>query len=214
MNAESWWVDQHEYFVPTINRISTHNTTQYDQTCPEIENTYEETFFHAGDKLILRLFYRDIEKNARTSITIRDPNNNNFVSWNWDQNWGVDYATAHAYWEFDVTASWPQGWYSVTVTFGGNSYETTFAVGVSVGTDDLQIPQTIVFPTRVDSRLTVKSQNTIDLINIYDISGRLVEQHHPLVRESILNLDSFRSGMYFLKVYSNGNVSHHKIMKN
>ncbi len=214
MNTESWWVEQHEYFVPMINRLSTHNTTQFDQNCPEIENTYETTWFNTGDNLILRLFYRDIERDARTTVVIRDPGNNTFVSWNWDQSWGLDYATAYAHWELDVTAAWPQGWYTVLVTFGENTYETTFAVGVPTGVSENQMPVTEVFPTRVDNRLTVRSRNIIDRISIYDISGRMVEQHHPSTEESILDLELYRSGMYFLKVNSGSQETHHKIIKN
>lgn len=214
MNEESWWEAQHDYFVPTINRLSTHNTTQFDQNCPEIENTYEETWFDVGDPFILRLFYRDIARNDRTSVVIRDPGNNTFVSWNWDQNWGVDYATAHAYWEFSVTSDWPQGWYDVTVTFGGSTYETSFAVGTPTEVSEIKTPVAEVFPTSVKNTLTVRSPNIINLISIYDVRGRMMKQYQPAAEESVLDLGAFKSGMYFIKVHSGGQISRHKIIKN
>lgn len=133
MNAESWWQQQEPYYVPRINRISTHSVSTNDTACPVVENTYEKTNFDTGDPMVLKLYYRDIKPGDVTAIKITGPSGNIVSNYTWTQDWGVFYATAWAYWTFNITSSWETGIYTIQANFGGNSHTTAFGVRTPLG---------------------------------------------------------------------------------
>lgn len=204
MNASSWWENQANYVVPTINRLSTHNTIAHDQTCPNIEQTYEELNFNPGDLLVMKVFYRDIHQNAVTAFKIIAPSGATFSNWTWPQSWGQDYATAHAYWTYDITSAWPQGVYTLEVTFGGDVYETIFGVGTTLSTNSAKDISFSIFPNPVQDKLTIEAPVTIENITIVDLLGRKLIESNPMKSKTSLNIQSLQSGMYFIHIESNG----------
>tara|TARA_R110000850_G_scaffold182360_1_gene307776 strand:+ start:26928 stop:28370 length:1443 start_codon:yes stop_codon:yes gene_type:complete len=213
MNPDTWWVNQPDYFVPAINRIATHNTAQFDDACAVIENTYEELNFFPGDDLIIRLFYRDIQQGATTDFMILDPDGVEYVSWSWTQNWGADYATAHAHWEFDVTAAWPEGVYTMQTTFDGTVYETIFGVGTNLGVEDINVPIFEIYPNPVSEKLFISSVQTIDAITLYDVRGRKVMESIGNKTSATLDMTSLKAGVYFVQINAEGSLSTHKVIK-
>lgn len=213
MNSNSRWLDQPNYFIPTINRISTHDTTQFDDACPVVENTYAQLNFFPGDDLIIRLFYRDIQQGAVTNFTILDPNGQVYTTWNWTQNWGQDYATANAYWEFDVTAAWPEGVYTLQAAFGGNVYETIFGVGTSLGIESNTLAAFTLYPNPVSENLFIKATEPMDQITLYDVRGRKVLENKVNQMNATLNLVHLKSGVYFVRIVAQGKISTHKVIK-
>lgn len=213
MNPDSWWLSQQDYFVPGINRLSTHNTNQFDDACPVIENTYEELNFFHGDDLFIRVFYRDIQQNAVTTFTILDPNNQVFANWSWAQNWGEDYATAHALWPLSVNASWPDGVYTLQVNFGGNVYESIFGVNTNLSNESNDFIEISIHPNPVYDKLFINATVLIDQIEIYDLRGRMIMQSTENQREVELNLEALDTGMYFVQITSGEKIATHKIIK-
>lgn len=102
MNSVSWWQQQENYYVPKINRISTHYSTANDSACPVVENTYEKVNFNDGEMMVLKLFYRDIKNGDVTNIKITKPAGTIVSNYSWTQNWGVLYPTAFVYWTFNI----------------------------------------------------------------------------------------------------------------
>ncbi len=213
MNPNSWWINQQDYFIPAINRISTHDTTDFDDTCPVVEDTYAQLNFFPGDDLVIRLFYRDIQQGAVTSFTLYNPDGEVYTTWNWAQNWGQDYATAHAHWQFDVTAAWPVGVYTLEATFGGGVYETIFGVGTSLGVEDTAAPVFDIYPNPVSEKLYISSTQILDAITLYDVKGRKVVQTTVNQTSTTLDMSSLKTGMYFVKIQSGNTVYTHKIIK-
>lgn len=214
MNAQSWWQDQPDYFVPTINSISTHNTTQFDNTCGVVENTYETLDFEPGDELVIRVFYRDIEHLALTSFTILDPNGNTYAEWEWTQEWGQDYATADAFWTFNVTNAWPEGVYTLRAEFGGNTYEHIFGVGTNLGIEEAITTTIQLYPNPVTDQLFIEAEFPLEKISLYDSNGRKLKEEKEMTNASPLDVAGLSTGVYFLYIQSEGKVSVHKIIKN
>src|SRR5690606_32320265 len=110
---------------------------------------YEKVNFNTGDLLVLKLYYRDIKPGDVTNIKITDPNGSVSTNFDWTQNWGVFYPTAHAYWTFNVTSAWMTGLYNVKATFGGNTYTTVFGVRTNLGTEEYLQENVSVYPNPV-----------------------------------------------------------------
>ncbi len=214
MNPDSWWQSQPNYFVPMINKISTHNTTQFDDACPVIENTYGQLNFFPGDDLIIRLFYRDNQQGAVTSFTLLDPDGQVYTTWNWTQNWGQDYATAHAHWQFAVTAAWPEGVYTMQATFGGEVYETIFGVGTSLGIESNAIPEFTLYPNPISETLFIEGTEPMNQITMYDIKGRKVLENKVNNSNATLQVGRLNTGVYFVHIGTQGGrMSTHKVIK-
>jgi len=213
MNPDSWWLSQPEYFVPSLNRLSTHKTNQFDDACPVIENTYEALDFFHGDDLFIRVFYRDIQQGAVTTFTILDPNNQVFANWNWAQNWGQDYATAYASWPLSVNGSWPDGVYTLQVNFGGNDYESIFGVNTNLSNESNDFIEVSIHPNPVSEKLFINASVQINQVELYDLRGRLVMQSFEDQREIELNVNALQAGMYFVQISSGEKISTHKIIK-
>ncbi len=202
MNSASWWADQPDYYVRTINRISTHYTIEHDNNCPQVEETYEELNFNAGDLFVMKLFYRDIQQGDVTNIRIIAPNNTTWMQWDWAQNWGYDYATAHAYWTLNITNAWPQGVYTLQATFGGQVYETLFGIGTNLPVNNREHRKFTLYPNPASSALVVESPHLIKAIHITDATGRKVMQSLHESSSASMDVSKLPAGTYFIQVDS------------
>lgn len=213
MNSESWWQNQPNYNIPTINRISTHYTADFYENCPNPEITYEELNFEPGELMSLRLFYRDIQEGADTDITIYAPNGTVFMSYTWTANWGQDYATAWAQWLFDIDNNWPDGIYNVEVVFGGNTYETVFGVNTNLGVEDLEANEIAMYPNPTSNIIVIESSTPIDKVTIFDVLGRKVLNSAPMDEKTTLNMSGLNAGIYMAVITSEGKRTVKKILK-
>ena len=200
INADSWWAAQENYYVPRINRISTHYSTTNDSACPVVENTYERVNFNNGDLLVLKLYYRDIKPGDVTNVKITSPNGVVSSNYNWAQDWGVFYPTAHAYWTFNVTSAWLTGVYNVAVTFGGNTYTTIFGVRTNLSVDDQFKENITIYPNPVTDILYIKNFQNLQSAEIVDISGKLVKTINDELKANSINVNSLKKGIYILKL--------------
>jgi len=64
---------------------------------------------------------------------------------------------------------------------------------------NLELNDIIIFPNPTSSFLTIKSNNLISPISIYDITGKLVLQNTGNSKEIILDISNLNSGLYFIK---------------
>lgn len=195
--TETWWQEQEDYYVPRINRISTHYTETQDSECPVIENTYERVNFNSGDLWVLKLYYRDINIGDVTQFKVYKPDGTLFSSWNWTQDWGVFYATAFGYWTMNVTNNWPQGVYTVEVNFGGNTYNTIFGVGTNLGIEDMASEDIRIYPNPVQDILYIDHFKNIQSAEILDFSGRILLNN---IKSGEINVSGLTKGMYLLKI--------------
>src|SRR5690554_2285804 len=123
LNADSWWAAQPAYFVPKILTLSTHDVDNFDTQCGVAENTYEELNFLPGETVYFRIFYRDLQSNARTHINVKKPDGTVLYDYDFDSPW-ADYTAAWAQWNFPTDNTSMDGVYTITVDFGGDTYQT------------------------------------------------------------------------------------------
>jgi len=211
-NSDSWWVDQEEYYVSKINRISTHDTTAFDDTCGVVENTYEEVDFEYGDQFVLRLFFRDLKNNVPVDITITDPNDNPFIEFTWISNFGQFFATSWAHWFWNVNSAWPDGVYNVSVDFEGSTYNTQFGVNTSLSLSETEANQNLIFPNPASETFNVHSKVSIEKISLYDITGKLVMSKTINNTKAQINVSELKSEVYLVALQSNGKLSTEKLI--
>ncbi|MDN3723302.1 T9SS type A sorting domain-containing protein [Aequorivita sp. SDUM287046] len=212
LNADSWWIDQPDYFVPEILTLSTHNSDNFDSECGVAENTYEELNFENGETIRFRIFYRDLQLNSNTHITVRKPDNSILYEYDFDSPW-PDYTAAWAQWNFPVDASWPTGVYTVSADFGGNSYETIFGVRTNLGLEDLTQNEIVLYPNPTSKTIFVEASSQIDKIQIFDLTGRKVLEIPSLGKKAELNLGYLTTGIYMAVISSEGKKAVKKIVK-
>lgn len=212
LNSESWWIDQPAYFIPEILTLSTHNSDNFDSDCGVVENTYRELNFETGETIRFRIFYRDLQMNANTHITVKKPDNSILYEYDFASPW-PDYVAAWAQWNFAVDSTWPTGVYTITAQFGGNTYQTIFGVRTNLGIEDLQQSEISLYPNPTSNTLFVQANAQIEKVELYDVLGRKVIDVSPLAEKTELNMGSLKAGMYIAVVSSEGKKTVKKIVK-
>src|SRR5690554_418699 len=212
MNSETWWQEQPEYFIPEILTRSTHNSDDFDTECPEVENPYEELNFVPGEDVRFRIFYRDIQTNDRTEITVERPDGSILYDYFWDSTW-PDYVVAWGQWVFPIDNSSMDGVYTVTATFGGKTYETIFGVNTNLGVENQDASAFVVYPNPTSGMLHIKGELEIDTLVVYDLLGRRVLGATPVAKKAQIDMGELNSGVYFVSVTSEGNRTVRKIVK-
>ncbi len=212
LNSESWWANQPEYYVPAINKLSTHNSTNFDTTCAQVEDTYEKLDFLPGDDVIFRIFYRDIQTNSETQIVVTDPNGTVLEDYVFTSSW-PNYTGAYAEWIFPTDASWIDGVYNITATFGGITYETRFGINTFLGIEDVAENSIALYPNPVQDKLVVESSEGIQRITLVDLAGRKVLEVTPENLTTELNLSTVSSGVYLAIITSEGKKLVKKVVK-
>lgn len=212
LNATSWFADQPEYFVPEINHLSTHNSTNFDTDCGVVENTYEELNFEPGETIHFRIFYRDIQTGAETHIVVRRPDNSILYDYGFTSPWPT-YTGAYAQWDFPVDGTWPDGVYTITADFGGNSYETIFGINTTLGQADIENAEIAVYPNPTSNSVHLEANDKIKSVLVFDVLGRKVLENNPNSQQTILKMEGLKVGLYILKITVNGKTSSYKIVK-
>lgn len=212
MNTDSWFASQPDYYVPTINRLSTHYSTNFDVACGVVENTYEELNFEPGETVFFRIFFRDIQTGSDTRIIVKRPDNSVWYDFIFTSPWPV-YTGAYAQWEFPIDGSNQDGVYTVTAEFGGNTYQTIFGVNTTLGVEDLQTNDFLVYPNPAKNILNIESNSKIDTVELFDLLGRKVLKISPSSEKTELNLENLNTGIFVAVITSEGRKTVKKIMK-
>ena len=212
MNFDSWFVNQPDYYVPAINHLSTHNSTNFDDDCGIVENTYEELNFEPGEIVYFRIFYRDLQTDSDTHITVRRPDNSILYDYVFTSPWPF-YTGAYAQWEYPVDGSWPDGVYTITAEFAGNTYETIFGVNTNLGIEELDRSNISIYPNPTANQLYIKANSQIESVILYDLLGKKVVETTPLAKNAELNIAPLKTGMYLAIISSEGKKTVRKIVK-
>ena len=67
-----------------------------------------------------------------------------------------------------------------------------------------------LFPNPTKDKIEVKSEHNIDYIEIYNIAGKSI----MMTSGSVINLEEYDNGLYFIKIYTNKANYTEKIIKN
>ena len=71
----------------------------------------------------------------------------------------------------------------------------------------------ITFPNPVKEILTVNGTDTIDKVELYNITGQLIYSNKINAKDAVVNMEKFAAGAYILSIFSNGSVKKQTIIK-
>lgn len=92
-----------------------------------------------------------------------------------------------------------------------NDANTTFQVlSNSIPTKDVAIS---LYPNPSSSLVNIKAENTIKSTELYDLQGRLIQINKEDSNEVVLDISSYNSGIYFIKVTTDVGSQIKKIVK-
>lgn len=90
--------------------------------------------------------------------------------------------------------------------------EQEVSISDLTSTDESRIACTI-YPNPASSEITVKSEQIINGISLFDLQGRLIISKPVLGHHATLNISTLPSGVYNLQIFGNGKKSTHRIVK-
>lgn len=197
---QTWWADQQNYMEPNINHISTHYTSSEFYQCGVQETTYEQTNFEVGDSLIMRCYYRDLDNNALTSLTIRDAQNTVVASWDFNSPWLFG-ATTWAWWYWVLDNTWATGNYTFEATFDGELFVRPFTIGMPVGAEENELPLFSLAPNPATETLRLSGLPQVNLqLSLTDATGRVVKNERVNAASFALDVSQLSAGVYQVKV--------------
>lgn len=92
-----------------------------------------------------------------------------------------------------------------------NDANTTFQVlSNSIPTKDVAIS---LYPNPTSSMVNIKAENTIKSTELYDVQGRLIQINKTDSNEVVLDISTYNSGIYFIKVTTDVGSQIKKIVK-
>ena len=105
------------------------------------------------------------------------------------------------------------GSYAVDVTLNGCTSRSTCFDVTTLGTSSFDMNALSVYPNPVIDILSIRYNEEITAINVYDLSGRLVKQITPNQTEVEVNMSELAAAMYIVKVNAGGNQTEIKVIK-
>lgn len=86
-------------------------------------------------------------------------------------------------------------------------------VAFNTSIDDLKSNELAVYPNPASDQIVVQSDEAIDEINIYTLTGKLVQSKKMMGNESSVDVNQLASGMYLIKAMINGKTVVQKFVK-
>jgi len=118
---------------------------------------------------------------------------------------GSDTSYAHAYWGNDPSLKFPVVEYRTNAagTSVGGSVTFVSQTESTLSINSIDENSFTIFPNPVASELNIQTDNEIQTIDIFDISGRKVISKTSS-NQTTLNVSDLKSGMYTISIFSNG----------
>lgn len=105
------------------------------------------------------------------------------------------------------------GSYAVDVTKNGCTTRSTCFDVTTLGTSSFDMNALTVYPNPVVDILSIRYNEEITAINVYDLSGRLVKQITPNQTEVEVNMSELAAAMYIVKVNAGESQTEIKVIK-
>ncbi|MGB0880585.1 MAG: T9SS type A sorting domain-containing protein, partial [Polaribacter sp.] len=121
---------------------------------------------------------------------------------------GVTVNANTQYWinigHFDGTTDNPEGSFTIDIS-------TTDTTVLKVESNSIE--NFTLFPTVVKDNLSFTSQEKVDVLTIYNITGQEVLSRKPQLTNGNINVSSLSNGMYIVKVKAGNSLGSYKIIK-
>lgn len=121
----SWWANQQPYYVPTINKVMTHETPPDINGCLS-ESPNEKINFANGEVVYFGSYYRDQEIGTNSYHTVYKPDNSVFL--NWIQTFQDYYTASWWYYYYYLPNPAATGKWRYEVVYNGKKSNTWFTV--------------------------------------------------------------------------------------
>ena len=204
----SWWIDQKPYKETGVVRASVHSTDIVFPTCPGTEvlnesSTYTLPFQGVGlapGYAKFYMFLRNEVKGLKAVLTIYNPDNSVFATWNYisdadnltkTMSYSKKLPTKNGTYKFSVSYNGTTSNYDFSISGGDNS---TMSLN-EISTNQLSIYPN---PTKGDFNVYNASSNAMELILI-DALGNKLNTFFIGPGETKLNTN-LSSGIYFLRI--------------
>ncbi len=211
LNADSWWEDQAENRVPTLNTILTHDATP-EHGCPLVnEDPHMSNDFYSGDEVFTAFYFHDGLAGTTFDCRIKMPDG---TVWNdWSFTIGTTYNASWWYWSWFLPEEGPNGVWTLEADYEGETIVHEFNYGVYVGVDDWTDKEVKIIPNP-------SSTNLIEIVGVpveneiyfYDATGKLVKH---ISNSTQLEIGDISAGLYYVTIQSsNGQLLVEKFVKN
>lgn len=108
----------------------------------------------------------------------------------------------------DVDLSGNDRIFNTTIDLGAYEYISTLSVDdVSLSTNSVKL-----YPNPVNDKLFIKSDNAIDSITIYNVSGQIIKQTE--IFSNVIDVSGLNAGLYFINIKSDNRENIKKFIKN
>ncbi len=107
------------------------------------------------------------------------------------------------------------GTYTVTLEISNSCGNHSSNQQVNITTtivEDENNSQIVIYPNPAQSSCYIESNSTIDLLQVFDLTGKLVYEELPGQNFTTIGVESFAKGVYMLKIVSENNVSTAKLL--
>lgn len=112
-------------------------------------------------------------------------------------------------------------WFDVKIIStdaAGNTQEQVISPAFKVenknmGIDEVDPTGFRVYPNPTDDILNIKMTETIDQIDIYSLTGQLIQTERPVTNEAQINIEKLQSGVYLMKVRTQENTQTVRVLK-
>ena len=109
------------------------------------------------------------------------------------------------------------GNFTVTLTITNCGKTSTFTQNIVINTlnrTDFELDNITIYPNPVNSILKLKNSVTVERVDLYDFSGKMILGEYFTDNESIiLDVSSLTNGIYFLKITTAHSILNKKIIK-
>lgn len=197
LNDESWWQEQEDYRVPTLNAVTIGNR-KLKIGCWDKEVTSLDNQLLVGDTVYINCFFRDQIIGDGYEVWINRPNGS--LVRNWSKTFTKDLSSSYWWRSFRISSDFRNiGDWTVTVRFGGEDYVKHFTVSEQSTnvSQDLADAEVISVYNNV---IEISSDINATSVSIIDTQGKMI---HIVENQHTISMDRFPTGLYAVTVWDN-----------
>ncbi|MEZ4849407.1 MAG: peptidoglycan DD-metalloendopeptidase family protein [Bacteroidia bacterium] len=218
LNSESWWNDQRDYYDSGVNALITQTAAPNFATCPNQEKFFAQTDFQGGETIFLATYYRDQLDTQTSTYTMYKPDGTAWKTWTHNSD-ATHYSSSYWWWSW-VLPFGLDGTWTFEVAYEGETYSTTFNVGIVQSVEDSHFPGYIrIFPNPAKDRLFIRFEEKgykNSQIILTDLFGKLIhEQEKPniILNEQIeIPVNNLSVGVYLIHAKLDGEIFRKKVV--
>ncbi len=107
------------------------------------------------------------------------------------------------------------GSYAVEVTQNGCKDTSACFTVTTVGIKSLAEASYKLYPNPVNDELTIESQGDINLVEVYSVTGQLLQTVNPQSKVIKINVSTYEQGVYLIKLHTtDGRIKTSRVVKN